>query len=78
MFFLHIPAQAFVELLELSYRGFCLEKDRVVNLFLGVPAGFAHDDGIAFLVPFQDRARADAEFSSHFRRNRNLPLSGDF
>ena len=41
-------------------------------------AGFAYDHGVAFLLPFQHRARADAEFSSHFRRNGNLSLSRNF
>src|SRR5262249_58007206 len=42
-----------------------------------IPASFADDDRIAFLVPLQDRARADTEFSSHFRWNRYLTLSGN-
>jgi hypothetical protein len=67
-----------VELLDPFCSTFCLGKDRAVNFFRSIPAGFAHDDGVAFLMPFQDRARPDAEFSPHFRRNGNLPLRGDF
>jgi len=78
MFFLYVLPHAFVELLQLFHSGFFLRKDRAVNVFRRIPAGFANDNGIPFLVPFQNGARADAEFSPHFRWNRNLPLSGNF
>src|SRR5262249_15652479 len=77
MFFLHVAPHVFVELFYFLRSGCPLGKDRSVNIFLGIPASFAHDYRIAFLVPLQDRAGADTEFSSHFRWNRYLTLSGN-
>src|SRR5215510_15579919 len=72
MFFLHIAPHAFIELFHPLRSRYPLDKDCPMNVFRRIPAGFAYDHGVAFLLPFQHGARADTEFSSHFYRNGNL------
>src|SRR3990172_1681939 len=67
--FLHITPHAFIELFYLLRSRCLLPKDCPMNVFRRIPAGFAYDDGVAFLLPFQHRARADTEFSLHFHQN---------
>src|SRR5919109_4025123 len=69
MFFLHIAPHALIELFNLLGGGCPLRKDRAMNVLRRIPAGFAYDHGVAFFIPFQHRARADTELSSHFHRN---------
>lgn len=41
-------------------------------------AGAPKDDVAVFVVPFERRTRANAEFLAHLGRNRDLALRGDF
>jgi len=78
MFFLQITPHALIELFYLLRSRYRLRKDCPMNVFRRLRAGFAHDDGVALLLPSQRRARADPGFSSHFHRNGNLSLSRNF
>jgi hypothetical protein len=69
MFFLYELPHSLIELFKVFNSGFSLREDRAVNVFRRIPAGFANDDSVPFLVPFQNRAWADTEFSSHFGWN---------
>jgi hypothetical protein len=52
-------------------------EQRSMNVLRGVTAGFTHDDVTAFVMPFQDGSRTDAEPLSDFGRNRDLTLRGE-
>jgi hypothetical protein len=74
MLVFHVAQDAFIEVSQLPRLRSAFGKDRSVDILRGVPTGFANDDCIAFLIPFQNRAWTDTELSSHFGGNRNLTL----
>ena len=57
-----------------SFRG--TGKQGPMDVFGRVTSRLADDDSIAVLIPFEDRARTDAEPTANFRRNGNLTLCG--
>ena len=48
-----------------------------VHFLRRIPAGAADDDPAAFLVPFENRPRTDAELPPYLGWNRDLTLCGD-
>src|SRR5918999_3007788 len=50
MFFLHVASHAFIEVFYFLRSRYPLRKDCPMNVFRRIPAGFAHDDGVAFLL----------------------------
>src|SRR5262245_41584540 len=45
-----------------------------MDILGGIPPRTANHDSLAFLVPLEDRSRADVEFAPHLRRDPGLPL----
>jgi TctA family transporter len=51
-------------------------EQSLMNVFRGVTPGLANDDAVALLVPFEYRARPDAQLAPDLSRNRDLTLRG--
>src|SRR3569832_1973800 len=49
-----------------------------MDIFVGVAASAANDDFAVFLIPFEDRARSDAQLTPDGGRNGNLSLGSKF
>src|SRR5438094_1092583 len=69
-----VASNALLHLLEGARLGPAVGEQRSMHLFRRVAGGTPHDDLLALLGPFQDRARSHTELPTNFRRHGDLAL----